>query len=159
MHRLLIVAAATGLFLAANAASAQLKRPEGDRAILITARVSADDVSKTADFYKAVFHMEETLRIEQPDLKEIILNFGTTVAEAKAAPRPTIAVLSRRANDVGEGIPHLTFSVGDIEAVLKRAAAQGGVVEQAPRRMPTFSGTIAFIRDPSGNQVELVMPD
>lgn len=120
-------------------------------------RVAADDVAATADFYKAVFGMQEIQRYERPEFLEIILNFGRSVDEAKAATTTRIALISRRPDQKPDGVSNMVLNVGDIDAVAARVTARGGVIEKPPARSAVSGNVIAMVRDPSGNRIELLM--
>ena len=145
-----IVAAALALAAASPAAAA-------DWTNVRNVRVAADDVSVTADFYKAVFGMQEIQRYERPGFLEIILNFGRSVDEAKAASSTRIALISRRAEQKPEGVSNMVLNVGDMDAVVARVVAKGGTIEKAAARSAASGNVIAMVRDPSGNRVELLM--
>lgn len=99
-------------------------------------RVAADDVAATADFYRAAFGMQEIQRYERPGFLEIILNFGRSVGEARAATSTRIALISRRADQKESGVSNMVLNVGDMDAVMKRVTALGGMVEKPPRARP-----------------------
>jgi hypothetical protein len=56
-------------------------------AALNAARVGAKDVTALAKFYEAAFGLQEVNRLKMPGRLEIMLNFGDSVAAAKANPR------------------------------------------------------------------------
>ena len=155
MRGMFVTLGLVAVLLPASAA-AQAARG-GDWVALRSARVGAGDVAKTAEFYKAAFGMQEVQRYERPNFLEIILNFGPTVEAAKAAATPKVVLISRPAGAAAEGVSNLIFNVGDMDAVLKRATAHGGSIERPPTRSATSGNTIAFVRDPSGNRIELIM--
>ena len=63
--------------LALLAGSAAAEPVVGVRSV----RVGASDVFAVAAFYQKVFGLKEVSRVERPDLKESIMNFGATVEE------------------------------------------------------------------------------
>ena len=73
-----------------------------------------------AKFYQSAFGMHEIMRLDMPDMKEIMLNFGDTVEAAKANPNPWIVIMSRTSNDVKE-VPHLVLYVADMKARRRRS--------------------------------------
>ena len=157
MRRVLVAAVVAAGLSSAGAATAQPART-GDWVALRSVRVGAADVARTAEFYKAAFGLQEIQRIERPNFLEIILNFGATVDAAKAATTPRVVLISRPAGAPSEPVSNLIFNVGDIEAVMKRATANGGTLERPPTKSATSGSTIAFAKDPSGNRIELIMP-
>jgi hypothetical protein len=69
--------------------------------------------------------MHEIMRLDMPDMKEIMLNFGDTVEAAKANPNPWIVIMSRTSNDTKE-VPHLVLYVTDMKATVAAIKAAGG---------------------------------
>ncbi|MEJ0008445.1 MAG: hypothetical protein WDM77_19305 [Steroidobacteraceae bacterium] len=62
---------------------------------LNAARVGAVDVAALARFYQAAFGLQEVNRLELPGRLEIMLNFGDSVAAAKANPAAQIVIMHR----------------------------------------------------------------
>ncbi|WP_068874680.1 MULTISPECIES: VOC family protein [unclassified Phenylobacterium] len=154
MRPILIAAVATGCLGFANATYAQAAHPPADRSAMLASRVDATDVPKTAEFYKAAFGMQETQRISRPDLMEIVLNFGATVEEAKAATTPKLVLITRPAGASPPRITNLIFTVSDVDAVTKRVLEAGGRIDRPPVR--SAAGVFVFVRDPAGNGIELI---
>lgn len=121
-----------------------------------TARLGADDVEKTATFYKASFGLQEILRYERPEFKEIILNFGSNVEAAKANAGPRIALISRP-KDTVDRVSHLILNVENMDDAIGKVRAAGGVIEKEPKTSATSGNVISMIVDPAGNRVELIM--
>jgi predicted enzyme related to lactoylglutathione lyase len=121
----ILTTAAAALFLASSARAA---------ATLFGARVGAADAPKVAKFYESVFGLQETHRLELPNLFEIILNFGDSVSAAKENKSPGIIIIRRDSDDIKDTVPHLIFSVQDIAATI--AAVKAGVLSRIwlPRR-------------------------
>ncbi|WP_068874671.1 MULTISPECIES: VOC family protein [unclassified Phenylobacterium] len=148
---------ALSLAAAAQAAIAQPTAAEPDISIR-NVRVSAPDVPRTAAFYQKAFGMHEVFRLERPNLLEVILNFGPTVEAAKAAKTTRLIVVNRAPDAKLEGVSNMVFNVRDMDAAVRRVIAAGGSVELAPTRPPGLGDvTVAMIRDPAGNRIELVM--
>ncbi|MGA0604736.1 VOC family protein [Phenylobacterium sp. VNQ135] len=146
------LALAAALHVGPAAAQAQ-----GDWVNVRNARVAAADVAKAAAFYRAAFGMQEIQRYERPGFLEVILNFGRTVEEAKAAQTTRIALITRRPDQPADGVSNLVLNVGDMDRVMARVAAAGGTVEKAPARSAVSGNVIAMVRDPAGNRIELLM--
>ena len=151
------VAIAAVVLATAVGGFAQAAEAKGDWVAVRNTRVSAVDVAKAAEFYKTAFRMQEILRYERPNFLEVILNFGGTVEEAKAAKTTRIALITRAAGAQPEGVSNIVLNVGDMDAVMKRVAAGGGTVDRAPTKSATSGNLIAMIRDPAGNRIELIM--
>jgi predicted enzyme related to lactoylglutathione lyase len=115
-------------------------------------RVGAVDAPADAKFYESAFGMQQVLQRGQ----EIMLNFGTTEAAAKANTGPVLIVTKRMSNDVQDPTGHLLFTVSDIAATAKAITAAGGMMKGEPRLIKQSGDMIGFATDPAGNQMELI---
>jgi predicted enzyme related to lactoylglutathione lyase len=122
---------------------------------LAAARIGAVDVAGVAKFYQSAFGMHEIMRLDTPEIKEIMLNFGGTVEAAKANPNPWIVIMGRASNDVKE-VPHLVLYVTDMKATAAAVKAAGGTVEGEPRAFGDAGMIVGFAVDPAGNRMELI---
>jgi predicted enzyme related to lactoylglutathione lyase len=118
-------------------------------------RVGATDVAQTAAFYEAVFGLKEVMRVERPELHELIMNFGATGEAARANPSTSIIVIKSKIPISPDAASPMVINCDDVAAVTARVKANGGTVQSGPNTYPTGS-TIALVRDPSGNLIELV---
>lgn len=120
-------------------------------------RVLATDAEAVASFYRKAFGMSETSRpVESPTFTEIIINTGSTPELAKRATSTPI-VIATRAEDApaAGGMAALILQVPDIDAAIVAVKANGG---KLMRPVSTFGSlSFAFVEDPDGNQVELIM--
>jgi predicted enzyme related to lactoylglutathione lyase len=123
---------------------------------LFGARAGAVDAPKLAKFYESVFGLQETNRLELPNLFEIMLNFGDSVSAAKKNKSPTIIIMRRESDAIKDNVPHLIFKVTDIDATIAAVTAAGGKMEGAPRAFN--KSMLAFAIDPAGNRVEIIQP-
>lgn len=121
-------------------------------------RVGAVDADATAKFYEAAFGLKEVNRFKFPGGAEIMLNFGDSVAAAKANPAAQIVVMHRASDAVKDSVPHLIFNVTDIAAVAKAVTAAGGKIQGKPREFGKTGILIGFAVDPAGNRIELIQP-
>ena len=144
-----LLAAAVLLMLSAGAALAE--PTVGVRSV----RVGAADVPKTAAFYQAVFGLKEVGRNERPGLAEIILNWGATLDEAKAARTPKVVIINQPA-EAKAPVSNIVFRCTEITTLVARARANGGTIEREPTKSATSGATIAFIVDPAGNRIEVI---
>ncbi len=62
----------------------------------------------------------------------------------------------KEAFDAGEQLDHLAFEVGDLDAFLATARAQGVRVAKEPYRLSGGSSRIAFVLDPNDVWIELI---
>ena len=122
---------------------------------LAAARIGAKDVEGVAKFYQSAFGMKEFMRLDTPTVKEIMLNFGDTVAAAKANPNPWIVIMGRASDDVKE-VPHLVLYVTDMKATVLAVEAAGGTVEGNPSVYGESGMIVGFATDPAGNRMELI---
>ena len=121
-------------------------------------RVLANDPEAIATFYKKAFGMSETRRVgDTPNstFKEIIINAGTTPELAKKATTAAIVIATRPKDAPAGAMASLILEVPDLNKAIEAAKAAGGSVMRPPGK----SGDLmfAFLKDPDGNQVELVM--
>ena len=142
-----------GLVLAsAIAASAQ------DTAIHVrSVRVLATDPDALAMFYEKAFGMSQTrLAANSPTLKEIVINEGATPELASKATGAAIVITSRPKDAPAGALASLILQVPDINRAIESVKANGGTLMRGPAK----SGenlTYAFVKDPDGNQIEMVM--
>jgi predicted enzyme related to lactoylglutathione lyase len=119
-------------------------------------RVGAKDVAATAKFYQAAFGMFEVQRISQPNMLEIMLNFGATAESARANAGSQVVIMQRAADDGSDSMAHVIFTVTDAVAAVKAAKAAGAKVEREPFQYGSTGIWIGLLIDPAGNHVELL---
>jgi predicted enzyme related to lactoylglutathione lyase len=141
-----------GMLLALAAGSAF-----GQESRIRSVRVSAPDVVKTATFYEAVFGLKEARRVERDKAPyEIILNYGKDAAEAAAATSTKLVVILRDPKAPPPSVSNLVFGVKNLDATVKSAIAAGGTQSRAASQSATTGSKVAFIKDPAGNEIELI---
>ena len=89
-------------------------------------------------------------------LTEIVINSGSTPELARRATSTAIVIATRAegAPDAG-GMAALILQVPDLDAAIAAVKANGGTLM---RPASTFGNLrVAFVEDPDGNQVELIM--
>lgn len=148
MKKLIMIIAGAGAALMLSAAQAGVTLNAG--------RVGAEDVAALAKFYESAFGLQEVNRLEFPGTLEIMLNFGTTVAAAKANPNAQIVIMHRESNAIKDPVPHLILNVTDIAATAAAVKAAGGSMDGEPRAFGNSGMMIGFAVDPAGNRVELI---
>jgi predicted enzyme related to lactoylglutathione lyase len=147
------VGLAASLLAAAPAAIAQ------ETGITVrSVRVLATDVDALARFYSEAFGMSETRRpVDTPTFKEIVLNTGATPGLARLATSTPIVIATRATGGPpAGGMAALILEVPDMDAAIARATAAGAKLMRPVAR----SGeglSYAFLTDPDGNQVELLL--
>jgi predicted enzyme related to lactoylglutathione lyase len=123
---------------------------------LNAARVGAVDVPALEKFYATAFGMQEVQRIQSPTTLEVMLNFGDSVAAAKANPAAQIVILRRAADDQTDKTAHLIFNVTDMKATVAAITAAGGKIERAPFVFGNSGITLGLGVDPAGNHFEML---
>jgi len=138
--------------LLASAASAQ------ESGIYVRSiRVLATDPEAIATFYEKAFGMSETRRAANTaTFKEIIINSGSTVDVAKKSTSAPIVIATRPKDAPAGAMASLILEVPNLEKAIESAKANGGVLLRGPSKSGE-SLTYAFVKDPDGNQIELVM--
>lgn len=120
-------------------------------------RVLATDAEALAKFYAEAFGMSETRRpVESATFTEIVLNSGSTPALAKASTATPIVIATRGKNPPAGGMAALILEVPDMDAAIARATAAGAKLMRPVAK--TGEGlSYAFLTDPDGNQIELLL--
>lgn len=120
-------------------------------------RVLATDPEAIATFYEKAFGMSETRRAaNSATFKEIIINSGATPDLARKATSTAIVIATRPKDAAAGGMASLILHVPNLEKAIESAKANGGTLMRPPGK--TADGLrYAFLKDPDGNQIELVM--
>lgn len=123
-------------------------------------RVGASDPAAVAKFYQQAFGMQEVQRIENPQMLEIMLNFGKTPAAAKALRERNqggdIVILKRASDAVKDDATHIVLNVANMAAVVTALKAAGGKMEREPFEFGKSGIFIGMAMDPAGNHIELI---
>ena len=102
------------------------------------------------------FGMSETSRpVDTPTFKEIIINSGSTAEVARKATTTPIVIATRPKDAPAGAMAALILQVPNLEKAIEVAKAAGATLMRPPGK--TGSVGFAFLKDPDGNQVELVM--
>jgi predicted enzyme related to lactoylglutathione lyase len=121
-------------------------------------RVLATDPDALATFYEKAFGMSETRRpANSATFKEIAINTGATPEIAKKATTAAIVIATRPKDAPAGAMASLILQVPDLEKAIETAKAAGATVLR-PASKSGEGLSFAFVKDPDGNQVELVMP-
>lgn len=120
-------------------------------------RVLANDPEAIATFYKKAFGMSEIRRpADSPTFKEIVVNSGSTVDLAKASPGTPIVIATRPKDAPAGAMASLILQVPDLEKAIALAKSAGATVLRPPSKSAGSGNNFAFVKDPDGNQIELV---
>ena len=121
-------------------------------------RVLATDVEAIAEFYKKTFAMSEVSRpVNSATSKEIVLNFGATPEIAKRATTTPIVIFTRPKTAPAGAMASLILRVPDLEKAIEAVKANGGSATRPPGSNAVVNVRFAFVTDPDGNQIELLM--
>ena len=121
-------------------------------------RVLATDVESIATFYEKAFGMSEVSRpVNSATTKEIILNVGQTPDLARRAATIPIVIYTRPATAPAGAMASLIVRVPDLDKAIDAVKANGGTLTRPPGRNAVVNVSFAFVKDPDGNQIELVM--
>lgn len=122
-------------------------------------RIGAKDPAAVAKFYQTAFGMQEVQRIQTPQMLEIMLNFGATVAAANATRERNGGgdiVIMQQPADTTDTLAHVVFTVTDMDAVVKAVKAAGGRMDREPFSYGNTGIRIGMGIDPAGNHFELI---
>jgi catechol 2,3-dioxygenase-like lactoylglutathione lyase family enzyme len=121
-------------------------------------RVLATDAEAIAAFYEKAFGMSEIARpVNSATTKEILLNFGSTPDIAKRAATTPLVIYTRPATAPAGAMASLILRVPDLDKAIQAVKANGGTATRPPGRNAVVNVSFAFVTDPDGNQIELVM--
>ena len=121
-------------------------------------RVLATDAEAVATFYAKAFGMSEVSRpVNSPTTKEILLNFGATPDIARKATTAPIVIYTRPANMPAGAMASLILRVPDLDKAIEAVKANGGALNGRPGRNAVVNVSYAFVKDPDGNQIELIV--
>ena len=121
-------------------------------------RVLATNPEAIAAFYEKAFGMSEVARpVNSAATKEILLNFGPTPDIAKRAATTPIVIYTRPPTAPAGAMASLILRVPDLDKAIAAVKANGGTATRPPGRNAVVNVSYAFVTDPDGNQIELVM--
>ncbi|MEQ1779766.1 MAG: VOC family protein [Hyphomonadaceae bacterium] len=120
-------------------------------------RVLATDAEALAKFYAQAFGMSETRRpVQSATFTEIVLNSGSTAELAKKSTATPIVIATRGKDMPAGAMAALILSVPDMDAAIARATAAGAKLMR-PVAKSGEGLSYAFLTDPDGNQIELLL--
>lgn len=124
-------------------------------------RVLATDPEALATFYEKAFGMSEIGRpANTPTMKEIRVNSGSTPDMAKKATTSAITIATRPKDSpvsAQASLPALVLQVPNLDKAIDAVKANGGTLVRSGKSATAGLG-FAMVKDPDGNQFELVMP-
>ena len=120
-------------------------------------RVLATDPEALAVFYEKAFGMAEIRRpANSPSFKEIVINSGMTTEVARTAISTPLVITTRPPGSPAGAMASLILQVPDLDRAVESATRNGGHVLRPPAKS-SETQSYAFVNDPDGNQIELVM--
>jgi predicted enzyme related to lactoylglutathione lyase len=120
-------------------------------------RVLATDPEAIATFYNTAFGMSETRRpASTATFKEIVINSGSTAEIAKTATTTPIVIATRPKDAPAGAMAALILQVPDLDKAIESVKVNGGTLMR-PASKSGEGLNFAFVKDPDGNQIELVM--
>jgi predicted enzyme related to lactoylglutathione lyase len=120
-------------------------------------RVLATDAEAIATFYSKTFGMSEVSRpVNSQTTKEILLDFGVTPDLAKQSTAPGIIIYTRPPGTPAGAMASLLMRVADLDKAIALVTANGGTVMRPPSSNAVAKVRFVFVKDPDGNQIELV---
>lgn len=148
MKRIQTMILASAALLSGGVAQAQVS--------LNSVRVGAKDTVALAKFYQAAFGMFEVNRIGGGADPEIFVNFGSSAEAAKANQAEPVVIMHRDSDDLKDPIPHIIFTVKNMDAVVAAIKAAGGTIDGKPFAYGNTGIMIGMAIDPVGNRIELI---
>jgi len=119
-------------------------------------RVLATDPEAVARFYEKAFGMSETRRpVNTATFKEIIINSGSTADLARKATTTPIVIATRPKDAPSGAMAALILEVPNLDKAIEAVKANGGTLMRPAAKTEGLS--YAFVKDPDGNQIELIM--
>ena len=120
-------------------------------------RVLATDAEALAKFYAPAFGMSETRRpVHTATFNEIVLNSGSTPELRRRPRRRPRSSSPRRGKDREAGaMAALILEVPDMDAAIAARRRRRQVMRQVAKSGEGLS--YAFLTDPEGNQIELLL--
>lgn len=119
-------------------------------------RVLATDPEAVATFYEKAFGMSETSRpVNTERFKEIMINSGSSAELAKAATGTPIVIATRPKGAPTSAMATLILDVPDVDKAVESVKSNGGTVVRPVSKFENLR--VAMVKDPDGNQIELVM--
>lgn len=121
-------------------------------------RVLATDVDALAGFYAKTFGLSEISRpVNSATTKEVILNVGATPDMARKATTAPVVIFTRPASAPAGAMASLILSVADLEEDYRGGEGERGDADAWAESECGDEPPYAFVKDPDGNQIELIM--
>ncbi len=123
---------------------------------LRSVRVPVSDVEAGAAFYKNAFGMNEIRRLGAGNSLQIVLNTGDSLEQAESNPHSPLVIVNRPEGLQVGVLAALIMNVPDVDAAIAAVVDAGGTIVR-PKMSIANGPTFAFVKDPEGNQLELLL--
>lgn len=116
------------------------------------AGIGVSDLRRSADFYAAVFGMQEVMEFSLPTMDEIVMSFG-----GRGAAIVLMCHTDGVERDLATTGGKLVFYVPDPVATADLAREQGAEIVREPAPVPELQdAVVGFVNDPDGHLLELL---
>ncbi|MEU1525445.1 VOC family protein [Nocardia rhamnosiphila] len=116
-------------------------------------KILVDDLEAQFTFYSTVFGRVERTRYEFDDRADPLAEIIMTSADGAQQSLVLLHYKNTKAPAPGSAV--IGFQVSGLDDIVRRAAAAGGTVTEAPRTMADIGIRVAFVQDPEGHVLEL----
>ena len=123
---------------------------------LLHTMLRVGDLERSIAFYRDVLGMRLLRTSENPKYRYTLAFVGYE-DESDGAVIELTYNWDTKSYDLGEGFGHIAIEVDDIVAACNDIERNGGVVTRAPGPVKGGSTVIAFVRDPDGYAIELIV--
>jgi lactoylglutathione lyase len=124
---------------------------------LLHTMLRVGDLDKSIEFYTEVLGMKLLRKKEYPEAKFTLAFLGYGDESQHTAIELTHN-WATKAYDLGNGFGHLAVEVDDVYLACEQIKQKGGEVTRQAGPMKHSSTILAFVKDPDGYMIELLMP-
>jgi lactoylglutathione lyase len=117
--------------------------------------LNVSDIDRSIDFYTGKLGLKLTSRRE---VKQNNAEIAFLKDESGGAIELT-RWRDKKSLAEGDNFDHIAFAVDDVTAEIERLRAVGVAIAMEPFSLQGSKSTIAFIKDPDGNWLELIQAD
>jgi lactoylglutathione lyase len=116
------------------------------------------DLPRSIDFYTNVMGMHLLRQRDNPDYQYTLafLGYGAESDEAVIELTYNYGV---EKYELGNAYGHIAIEVDDLYGTCERIRAAGGIISREPGPVKGGSTEIAFVKDPDGYAIELILRD
>lgn len=118
--------------------------------------IRVNDLQESIEFYTKMFGMRLQKKSENPEYKYTLAFLGYTDDPNSETLIELTYNWGRAEYQHGDAFGHLCFKVDDVTKACDRIEKLGGAVTRKPGPVKGGTTVIAFVKDPSGYQIELI---